>query len=107
MLEYAEPVVKLIDELRRLPGVGGKSAQRIAFHILRAEPAALERLISSINEVREKIVLALAWLGFALDEAANAQNALRIAPHGGKPVYAIPTDEERMIARHTRLIISA
>ena len=57
MLEYAEPVVKLIDELRRLPGVGGKSAQRIAFHILRAEPAALERLISSINEVREKIVL--------------------------------------------------
>ncbi|HXU51621.1 MAG TPA: acetate/propionate family kinase [Casimicrobiaceae bacterium] len=57
--------------------------------------------------VREKIVLALAWLGFALDEAANAQNALRIAPHDGKPVYAIPTDEERMIARHTRGIISA
>ena len=57
MLEYAEPVVKLIDELRRLPGVGGKSAQRIAFHILRAEPAALDRLIASINEVREKIVL--------------------------------------------------
>jgi len=57
MLEYAEPVVKLIDELRRLPGVGGKSAQRIAFHILRAEPAALDRLIASINEVRDKIVL--------------------------------------------------
>ena len=57
MLEYAEPVVKLIDELRRLPGVGGKSAQRIAFHVLRAEPAAIERLIASINEVREKIVL--------------------------------------------------
>lgn len=57
MLEYAEPVVKLIDELRRLPGVGGKSAQRIAFHILRADPAAIERLISSITDVREKIVL--------------------------------------------------
>src|SRR4051812_9196159 len=57
MLEYAEPVVKLIDELRRLPGVGGKSAQRIAFHVLRAEPAAIERLIASITEVREKIVL--------------------------------------------------
>ena len=57
MLEYAEPVVKLIDELRRLPGVGGKSAQRIAFHILRAEPATLERLIASINDVREKIFL--------------------------------------------------
>ena len=35
MLDYAEPIVKLIDELKRLPGVGGKSAQRIAFHLLR------------------------------------------------------------------------
>jgi recombination protein RecR len=57
MLEYAEPVVRLIDELRRLPGVGGKSAQRMAFHILRAEPAAIETLLQAINEVREKIVL--------------------------------------------------
>jgi acetate kinase len=57
--------------------------------------------------VRQKIVLALGWLGFALDEAANAQNALRVSPHAGKPVYAIPTDEERMIARHTRRIIEA
>ncbi len=57
--------------------------------------------------VRERIVLAQAWLGFALDEAANAQNALRISPPHGKPVYAIPTDEELMIARHTRGIIDA
>ena len=57
--------------------------------------------------VRERIVLALAWLGFALDEAANAQNALRISPPHGKPAYAIPTDEELMIARHTRGIIDA
>ena len=57
MLEYAEPVVKLIDELRRLPGIGGKSAQRIAFHLLRAEPATIERLVDAIGEVREKIGL--------------------------------------------------
>lgn len=57
MLDYAEPVVRLIDELRRLPGVGGKSAQRMAFHILRAEPAAIETLVQAITEVREKIVL--------------------------------------------------
>src|SRR5262245_1509801 len=57
MLEFAEPVVRLIDELNRLPGVGRKSAQRIAFHILRAEAATIERLIASINEVRETIVL--------------------------------------------------
>jgi recombination protein RecR len=57
MLEYAEPVVKLIDELKRLPGIGGKSAQRIAFHLLRAEPATIERLVGAIAEVREKIGL--------------------------------------------------
>lgn len=57
MLDYAEPVTKLIDELRRLPGVGGKSAQRIAFHILRARDEDIERLVASINEVKEKIVL--------------------------------------------------
>lgn len=57
MLEYAEPVVRLIDELKRLPGIGGKSAQRMAFHILRAEPPAIERLLAAITEVRDKIVL--------------------------------------------------
>ena len=35
MLEYAEPVTKLIDELKRLPSIGQKSAQRLAFHIMR------------------------------------------------------------------------
>ena len=49
MLDYAEPIVKLIDELKRLPGVGGKSAQRIAFHLLRTDPAQIERLVDSIQ----------------------------------------------------------
>ena len=57
MLEYAEPVVKLIDELKRLPGIGGKSAQRIAFHLLRVEAATIERLVDAIGDVREKIRL--------------------------------------------------
>ena len=57
MLDYAEPIVKLIDELKRLPGVGGKSAQRIAFHLLRTDPAQIERLVDSIHDVRAKIVL--------------------------------------------------
>ncbi len=57
MLEFAEPVVKLIDELNRLPGIGRKSAQRLAFHLLRVEPATIERLVGAIHDVREKIVL--------------------------------------------------
>jgi len=57
MLEYAEPVTKLIDELKRLPSIGHKSAQRLAFYIMRAPEADLERLINALREVKQKIVL--------------------------------------------------
>jgi recombination protein RecR len=57
MLEYAEPVTKLIDELKRLPGIGHKSAQRLAFHLLRAERLETDRLIAAITEVKERIIL--------------------------------------------------
>jgi recombination protein RecR len=55
MLDYAEPVTKLIDEFKRLPGVGHKSAQRLAFHLLKGTPEDAERLIEAIREVKEKI----------------------------------------------------
>src|SRR5262252_7881732 len=56
MLEYAEPVSRLIDELKRLPGIGHKSAQRLAFHLLRADREETDRLVSAVNEVKDKIV---------------------------------------------------
>ncbi len=56
MLEYAEPVTKLIDELKRLPGIGHKSAQRLAFHIMRTPETDLERLTMAIREVKQRIV---------------------------------------------------
>lgn len=56
MLDYAEPVIKLIDEFKRLPGVGHKSAQRLAFHILKGTQDEADRLIEAIREVKEKIV---------------------------------------------------
>ena len=52
---YAGPVQRLIDELGRLPGVGPKSAQRIAFYLLRVAPEDARRLAGSIVEVKEKI----------------------------------------------------
>ena len=55
MLDYAEPVTKLIDEFKRLPSIGQKSAQRLAFHILRAPAAEVERLIDALREVRLRI----------------------------------------------------
>jgi recombination protein RecR len=55
MLDYAEPVTKLIDEFKRLPSIGQKSAQRLAFHILRAPEAEVERLIEALHEVKQRI----------------------------------------------------
>ncbi|MBA3653907.1 MAG: recombination protein RecR [Actinobacteria bacterium] len=52
---YAAPVQELIDELGRLPGVGPKSAQRIAFHLLRVESIDALRLADSIRTVKERI----------------------------------------------------
>ena len=55
MLDYAEPVTKLIDEFKRLPSIGQKSAQRLAFHILRTPEAEVERLIEALREVKQRI----------------------------------------------------
>ena len=57
-------------------------------------------------QVRKGICDNLSWLGVALDDDANAQNAVQIGRDGSKPrVYVIPTDEERMIAMHTLEIV--
>jgi recombination protein RecR len=56
MLDYAEPVSRLIDELKRLPGIGHKSAQRLAFHLLRATREETDRLIAAVNDVKDKII---------------------------------------------------
>ena len=52
---YVGPVQALIDELGRLPGIGPKSAQRIAFHLLRVERVDALRLASAISEVKDRI----------------------------------------------------
>src|SRR3954447_5213521 len=53
---YEGPVQDLIDELGRLPGVGPKSAQRIAFHLLGADPADIARLQQALQKVKEGVV---------------------------------------------------
>ncbi len=52
---YEGPIQELIDELGRLPGIGPKSAQRIAFHILQSDKADVERLAHTLREVSEKV----------------------------------------------------
>jgi recombination protein RecR len=52
---YEGAVQDLIDELGRLPGVGPKSAQRIAFHLLAQDPADVRRLVHALTEVKDKV----------------------------------------------------
>ena len=52
---YEGAVQDLIDELGRLPGIGPKGAQRIAFHLLQADPQDVERLSDVLTAVKEKV----------------------------------------------------
>src|SRR6202011_3421017 len=52
---FEGPVQDLIDELGKLPGVGPKSAQRIAFHLLSVEPADIDRLTAVLAKVRDGV----------------------------------------------------
>jgi len=55
MFEYAQPLHKLIEELRKFPGIGQKSAQRIAFYILSLPPEEVEQLLEAITEVKKNL----------------------------------------------------
>jgi recombination protein RecR len=57
MPDFAEPLARLIQEFKRLPGIGQKSAQRIAFHILRAGREDAERLAQAVVDVKDKLGL--------------------------------------------------
>ncbi|HNY42491.1 MAG TPA: recombination mediator RecR [Bryobacteraceae bacterium] len=57
MADFAEPLARLIAEVKRLPGVGQKSAQRIAFYILRAKREDAERLAAAIIDVKDNLGL--------------------------------------------------
>src|SRR5947209_15278955 len=57
MTVYAPPVQRLITELSKLPGVGGRTAQRLAFHLLRSSDEQAFALADAIKEVKERIGL--------------------------------------------------
>jgi len=57
MPNFAEPKTRLIDELKKLPGVGSKSAQRLAFHILRSSEDDAEALAAAVRDVKAKLRL--------------------------------------------------
>ncbi len=57
MSKFAEPMTRLIDELKKLPGIGSKTAQRLAFHILRSDDADAEALAAAVRDVKASLRL--------------------------------------------------
>jgi recombination protein RecR len=57
MPDFAEPLARLINEFKRLPGVGQKSAQRLAFHVLRSSREDAEHLSQAVLDVKDKLGL--------------------------------------------------
>ena len=55
MPDFAAPISRLIDELKHLPGIGQKTAQRLAFHLLRAKPEEALALAEAIREAQQNI----------------------------------------------------
>ena len=57
MARLAEPMARLVTELKRLPGIGTRSAERLAFHVLRSPDGDAERLADAILQLRRKLTL--------------------------------------------------
>ena len=54
-MSLPDPLVRLIEELQRLPGIGPKGAQRLAFHLLKTPREEADRLASALREVKERV----------------------------------------------------
>lgn len=67
-MEYAKPLAKLIRELEKMPGVGPKSAQRMAFHVLRMPEEEARTLAEAILEVKERITTCKQCFNFTDEE---------------------------------------
>lgn len=66
--DLAAPMSRLVDELKRLPGIGAKSAQRIAFHLLGVPMEEAQRLASAVTDMRSKIRLCAQCNNISEDE---------------------------------------
>jgi len=54
-MSLPDPLVRLIEELQRLPGIGPKGAQRLAFHLLRTPRQQTDRLVDAVRDVKERV----------------------------------------------------
>jgi len=76
MTMYPAPLARLIQELSKLPGIGEKSAARLAFHMLKGKKDDVFRLSESIGRLRQEIGLCQRCFGFSEVKAQDEDNAL-------------------------------
>ena len=75
---FEGPVQRVIDEMARLPGIGQKTAQRLAFHLLSVEEADARRLATAINDMRDQVTLCVrCFNGAAGEECAIGRDQRR------------------------------
>ena len=90
MAVYAPPIQQLIDEFGRLPGIGPKSAQRIAFYLLKAPKEDAQRLATAIEVAKERVQFCERCFnvseGFEGDKDASSHRARR----GGWKFASLP-----------------
>jgi recombination protein RecR len=78
MSRFAEPMARLIEELKKLPGIGSKSAQRLAFHILRSSDEDASGLADAVRDVKAKLRLCSACNNITdVDPCVYCTNATR------------------------------
>ena len=90
------PLVKLIDALQTLPGVGPRSAERYAYYLLRSSPTNAQKISESVNNLQSKI--AYCQKTFALIEAGEKFSPLYTDPKRDKKVVAVVADPFDIIA---------
>jgi recombination protein RecR len=91
---YAGPVQDLIDELGRLPGVGPKSAQRIAFHLLKLPADDALRLARAISEMKERVAFCTRCFNVAERDAAGDDGVCGICADDRRESHVVCVVEE-------------
>jgi recombination protein RecR len=97
MPDFAEPLERLINEFKHLPGIGQKSAQRLAFHVLRASRDDAERLARAILDVKDKLGLCRVCNNISDSELCNFCSD----PHRDQRVLCVVEEPHNIMAIET------